>query len=90
MRGITSCSCEAAIQTDGEDVNVNEQHAIPVSTPLHDHRNKFRTFSKDEGVIYASGTAGAEWTEAHEQRAGLSIDWPVHQFSGWRLYVRCR
>lgn len=48
---------ESAITTGGEDVNVNEVHTIPASSPFTITVTNSATFVKDEGVIYASGTA---------------------------------
>jgi hypothetical protein len=48
---------ESAITTGGEDVNVNEAHSIPGSTPFTITVTNSATYVKDEGVIYTSGTA---------------------------------
>ena len=51
---------ESAIQTGGEDVNVNEQHTIPASTPFTVTVTNGADFVKDEGVIYVTGTAAQQ------------------------------
>jgi hypothetical protein len=47
---------ESAITPGGEDVNVNEQHTVPASSPYTISVTNSADFVKDEGVIYASGT----------------------------------
>lgn len=47
---------ESAITTGGDYVNVNEQHTIP-SSPYAITTTNSATWTGDEGVIYASGTA---------------------------------
>jgi hypothetical protein len=48
---------EESITSGGEDVNVNEQHTVPASTPFTITVTNSANFVKDEGAIYASGTA---------------------------------
>ena len=51
---------EASITTGGEEVNVNEQHTIPASTPFTVTVTNGATFVKDEGAIYVSGTTAQQ------------------------------
>ncbi len=62
---------ETAINSGGEDVNVNEAHTIP-STPYQVTVNNASYFVQDEGVIYTSGTAAQIGQKLTKTTGGVS------------------